>query len=185
MVVSGTVPTTASVSSLIFEPAPNIYTFNIDDVYLLDTTGTANNTYLGDVRVQTLLLSSDGSNLGMTPSSGTAHYSLVNEVTPDTTTYVSSSSAGTKDSYHYQSLAASTASVYGVVVTNYASKDAPSSAAIASLVRLGGTDYVNATPQQLSASWTGATDLYQTRPSDGLQWSTIDVNNAEFGVQTS
>ena len=183
--VSGTVPTAASVSSLLFESPPSGYTFMFDDVYILDTTGTTNNTYLGDVRVQTLVPSADGSNLGMTPSSGTTHYSMVNEATPDTTTYVSASSAGVKDSYQYQDLAANTASVYGVAVTNYASKDAPAAANIATLVRLGATDYVNATPQVLSASWVAGTDLYQARPSDSAPWTPADVNGAEFGIQTS
>ena len=186
VVLSGTVPTAASVVSIIF---PHTFSttvnINIDDVYVLDTTGTTNNTYLGDVRVQTLLPASDGSNSGLTPDTGTTHYSRVNEATPDTTSYVSSASVGVKDSYRYQQLAANTSSVFGVAVSSYASKDAPVVAGLATLVRMGSTDYVNAQPQALSASWAVGTDLYQARPSDSAPWTPTDVNAAEFGVQTS
>ena len=182
--VSGTVPTATSATSLAFEyPTGNQYW--IDDLYVLDTTGTTNNNYLGDVRVQTIMPSADGANTAMTPDSGTAHYSRVNEATPDTTSYVASTSAGVKDSYKYQQLAANTSSVYGVAITSYTSKDAPVTAGLATLVRLGSTDYINAQPQALSASWVAGTDLYQTRPSDSAPWTPTDINTAEFGVQTS
>lgn len=185
VVLSGTVPTATSIASIVFPNQPNGFSINIDDIYVLDTTGTTNNTYTGDVRVQTLLPSADGTNTGMTPDSGTVHYSRVNEVSPDTTSYVYASSAGIKDSYKYQQLAANTSSVYGVAVTSYVSKDAPASAAIATLVRLGVTDYVNSNTQTLSASWIAVTDTYGVRPSDSAPWTPSDVNSAEFGVQTS
>lgn len=185
VVLSGTVPTATSIASIIFPNQANGTYINIDDIYVLDATGTANNTYLGDVRVQTLLPSAEGTNLGMTPDTGTVHYSRVNEAAPDTTSYVSTASAGVKDSYRYQQLAANTSSVYGVAVTSYASKDAPVAAGIATLVRLGSTDYVNAQTQSLSASWVAGTDLYQVRPNDSAPWTPTDINGAEFGVQTS
>lgn len=183
--VSGTVPTAASVATLAIECQGSGAQTYVDDLYVLDSTGTVNNTYLGDVRVQTLLPSADGANTAMAPDSGTTHYNRLSEATPDTTSYVASSSIGVKDSYKYQQLTANTASVYGVAVTSYASKDAPVAAGLATLVRLGATDYANAQPQNLSASWVAGTDLYQTRPSDSAPWTTSDVNTAEFGVQTT
>jgi hypothetical protein len=183
--VSGTVPTAASVTTLNLECQGTGAQTYIDDLYVLDSTGTTNNNYLGDVRVQTLLPSADGANLAMTPDSGTTHYNRVNEAASDTTSYVSSASVGVKDSYRYQQLTANTSSVYGVAVTSYASKDAPVAAGLATLVRIGSTDYVNAQPQILSASWVAGTDLYQARPSDSAPWTPTDVNSAEFGVQTS
>lgn len=185
VVVSGTVPTATSITSLVFDYTPGGVTCNVDDIYVLDTTGTSNNNYLGDVRVQTLLPSADGSNLGMTPDTGTTHYNRVNEASPDTTSYVYTPNTGIKDSYRYQQLATNTASVYGLAITSYASKDAAGTANISTLVRLGGADYVNATVHPLSASWAISTDIYQTRPSDSAPWTPTDVNGAEFGVQTS
>jgi hypothetical protein len=183
--VSGTVPTAASVASLNLECQGGGAQTYIDDLYVLDSTGATNNNYLGDVRVQTILPSADGANLALTPDSGTTHYNRLNEATPDTTSYVSSTSVGVKDSYKYQQLTANTSSVYGVAVTSYTSKDAPVAAGLATLVRMGSTDYVNAQPQVLSASWVVGTDLYQARPSDSAPWTPTDVNTAEFGVQTS
>src|SRR6266404_5902000 len=57
---------------------------NFDDMYVVDTTGSApRNTYLGDVRIETLFPTSDGAHSQWAPNSGTTHFSRVNETTPD------------------------------------------------------------------------------------------------------
>jgi hypothetical protein len=183
--VTGTVPTTTSVSYIGLKgPGYLIANYNFfDDLYVLDNTGTSNKTYLGDVRVQTLLPSADGSNSGMTTSTGTSHSALVKEATPNTTDYVYSPSAGVKDTYQFQDLSNITSNVYGVEVTNYAHKDAAGPASMSNVVRIAGTDYVS-TSQPLSVSWTANRDLMDVNPATSSNWSASDVNNAEFGVQT-
>ena len=182
--LTGTLPVSANIGSLTFHDLPNGYGIVSDDVYMLDITGTKNNDFLGDVRVQLLLPNADGSNTAMTPSSGTAHYSLVNEASPNTTNYVSSAVAGTKDSYQFQDLAATTAKVYGVEVTNYAHKDATGNVSIANMAKVAGTEYLSAA-KGLSASWTANIDTLETNPATGQPWAPADVNSAEFGIQVS
>lgn len=183
--VTATVPTATSVASIgIRGPGYLIYDYNFfDDMYVVDSSGTTNTTYLGDVRVQTLFPSADGSNSGMTTSTGTAHAVLVDEATPNTTDYVYSSVAGTKDTYQFQDLSSNTANVFGVEVTNYSHKDAAGIASMSNVVRVGGTDYTQSA-QTLSTSWTANRDLLNTNPSTSNPWTPNDINNAEFGVQT-
>jgi hypothetical protein len=182
-ILTGSVATAASVPTVGWgqggSPSSNLIW---DDLYVLDATGTVNNDFLGDVKVQTLLPNADGSNSALTTSTGTTHYNLVNEATPDTTSYVSSSNVGDKDTYQFQDLSANTASVYGLTITNYAHKDAAGSGGIANVVRVGGTDYAS-TGQSLSSSWTANNDIVEINPATGTAWTANDVNNSEFGIQ--
>lgn len=73
-----------------------------DDFYLFDTTGAANNSFAGPVRVYTALPTSDNTPLLWTPSTGTVHFSLVNGVPAESqTTYVFDAGVGNSDDYLY------------------------------------------------------------------------------------
>jgi hypothetical protein len=183
VVLSGTVPVSAAVANLLWG-GTGALEHSIDDLYILDTTGTINNDFLGDVRVQTYLPSADGANTGMTPSTGTTHYNLVDEAAPNTTDYVSTSSAGVKDTYQFPDLSANTGNVFGVAATNYAHKDATGSAGIANVVRSSGTNYTG-TAIPLSTGWTASSQTWEVNPATGAPWSASEVNNAEFGVEST
>lgn len=184
VVLNGTVPSVANATTVTFPNLSNPNDTWIDDIYIVDSTTAINNTYLGDVRVQTYFPSADGANTAMTPSTGTTHYSLVDEASPNTTDYVSSPTAGLKDTYQFPDLSANTGNVFGVAVTNYSHKDATGNAAIANVARVSGVDYAG-TSKALSASWTGNTHTWEVNPATGLPWSPSEVNNAEFGVEAA
>ena len=184
-VVSGTLPVSTSINSVVFPNQPNGgVEFAIDDIYILDTTGTVNNNFLGDVRVQTLLPDADGSNVAMIPSTGTSHYNLVNEATPNTTNYVYTPTVGAKDSYQYQNLDGNTARVYGVQALAYARKDATGTINLRNITRIGSMDYSGKTTVPLSASWTIGKELWEQSPATSSSWSPNEVNDAEFGIET-
>lgn len=184
--LTGTVGVIASVSSLTWANSNNFSNdwCAVDDVYILDATGTTNNNFLGDVRVQTLLPTADGANSGLTPSTGTTHAALVSEAAPNTTDYVYSATAGVEDTYQFQDLAATTANIFGVEITNYSRKDATGSVGVANVSRVAGVDYTAAS-QGLSTSWAANRDLLELNPATGLPWAPADINNSEFGVKTS
>ena len=76
-----------------------------DDFYLCDSSGSTNNDFLGDIRVDVLAPNGEGSNSGWTCSTGSTHYALVDETTPnDDTDYLSTSSAAARDSHNMASL---------------------------------------------------------------------------------
>jgi hypothetical protein len=185
VVASGTLPTQANIWEARFPDLPaNTPALWIDDVYVVDTSGTTNNDYLGDVRVDLLLPTGDGAHTGMTPSTGTAHYALVDESIPNTTDYVSSSVAGTKDTYQFQDMSTNTAAIFGLSVANYARKDAAGAGSLANIVRVGGTDYAQpAIP--LSVSWTANENLVSLNPATNAPWTVSAVNGVEFGVEVN
>jgi hypothetical protein len=55
------------------------HTYYLDDLYILNSLGSVDNDFLGPVRMEALAANADGSRSQLTPSTGTAHYSLIND----------------------------------------------------------------------------------------------------------
>ena len=92
------------------------------DFYICDGTGDKNNNFLGDCKVECLFPVTDGQHTEFTPSTGTTHYTLLNEAVPDSATLVSSNVVGQRDTYYYQSLENATVQILGVQACNNSSK---------------------------------------------------------------
>lgn len=153
----------------------------MDDCYICDSSGSTNNDFLGDCRVDTLYPTSDGSYGAFTPSSGSTHYSLVAENAPDTATYVSSSNPGDKDTYDFQNVAPVTGTIMGVQVNNAALKDDAGARSVANLVRSVSTDAQSATVA-LSTSQLIYSSIHETDPATSAPWTESGINAAEFGT---
>ena len=127
----------------------------VDDLYVLDTSGSAPlNDFIGDCTVSCIKpQTGDGSNTGLTTSTGTDHGALVDEFPHDTdTTYNVGSSAGLKDTYNFGNLSINK-SVYAVEASARVRKTAGTPTA-ALVTRLGGTDYDGTTQSVGSTSYT-------------------------------
>ncbi len=153
-----------------------------DDIYVLDTTGSApGNTFLGDTRVQTLFPNADGTYSQWSPTPSGAHFSNIDETTPDDdTTYNSDANPGDIDTYLTAGILAS-ASVPAVQVNLYARKDDAGARQIAPLIRQAGTDYPGNTAT-LSANYLFYSQMYALDPS-GASWTANNVNADEYGVK--
>jgi hypothetical protein len=153
---------------------------SVDDVYMCDSTGSTNNNFLGDVRVEALLPDGAGTTTQWTPSAG-SNYQCVDDATPNSDTdYVSSSTANQIDTYNYSSLTPLTGTVYGVQTLLYARKDDAGTRSVAPVVRTSSTDYVG-TSQSLSASYQYLTEIFEIDPNAAAAWTISTVNSAEFG----
>lgn len=75
----------------------------VDDLYVLNTSGSKNNDYLGDIRVVTTLPSGAGASTQWTPLSG-SNWDNVNDSTIDIATYNASATAGQRDTYDMPAL---------------------------------------------------------------------------------
>ncbi|MDC3807010.1 hypothetical protein KGZ04_30550, partial [Pseudomonas aeruginosa] len=97
-------------------------TLDVDDFYIADTTGTINNTFLGDVRVDALQAQADGSlNQWTVTPSGTAAWEAVSD--EDETTNITAPSAGLRQSFDVAPLPVmATPAVFGVQLTMLARK---------------------------------------------------------------
>lgn len=154
---------------------------DIDDIYLCNGAGSVNNDFLGDIRVDTLLPNGDGSNSGMSLSTGTTHSTLVDENPQNTTDYVFSATAGTKDTWNYANTV-TVGTVRGVQLNTYAQKSDASARSFRPVVRHAGTDY-GGTDVNLGVGFVYYQQVYETNPGTGVAWTTANVDAAEFGVE--
>lgn len=156
---------------------------SFDDLYVCDTAGTENNSFLGDRHVDTLFPTADGTHTDMAPDSGTAHYSRVNETSPDgDSSYVATNVLNAIDSYQVGSVSVPTADVRGIQTNLWARKDDAALRQVAPLIRVATTDYPGST-QTLAATYVDYTQIYEQNPGTSADWTVPDIDAAEYGVK--
>lgn len=172
---------TAQSSSIVFW-APSGIDMILDDIYICDTSGSANNTYLGDVRVEALLPTGAGNYTNWTPLSG-ANYASVNQTAEDgDTTYVGTSTLTTLDSYAMADLSSTPANVMGIQTVLVARKDDAGNRSVAALIRQASTDYPGATAG-LGDGFTFNMEVRETDPNTSAAWTGSGINSLEAGVK--
>lgn len=154
----------------------------IDDVWVFDTTGTHSNSWpTGDMIVQTLYPTADGTYQQWVPDSGAAHYSRVNEAIDDgDTSYVYASVPGYEDSYSMGSLSGVISNVHGVRGTTISRKDNIPAKTLHNFVKSGST-VSESTDFSVTETYTPCTYIWTDDPNTSAQWSVSGVNALEFG----
>lgn len=159
---------------------PGSTTWKYDDLYVCDQSGSVNNDFLGDVRVETLLPSGAGNSTQWTPSAG-SNYQCVDENPPNgDTDYVSSSFATNVDTYAMGNLSTSPSSIKGVQTNLYARKDDAGAHSIAAVVRSGGTDYAGATTA-VGDTYAFLSEIREADPATSAAWTAAGVNAMQCG----
>lgn len=166
---------------LLFSPASCYW----DDIYIRSSTSSSAESggYLGDVSVKAYYPNADGTYTAMTCSTGTTHNTLVDETTPNTSDYVSSATALTKDSYGFQDVSGS-GTIMAVQLNAYTSKNDSGFRGMDLFCRSSSTENFGAS-YPLSTSWRYQVQGWVTDPNTGSAWTVANFNAAEFGVRVS
>lgn len=171
-----------------FNMRSSVNTFDVDDIYVCDTSGSApRNTFLGVVKVECLFPQTDataaGTTAALTPSTGTDHGALVDEASPNTTDYNSSANVGDKDTYNYPSLSL-TGTILGVQTNLYVVKTDAAARSVCPVVRSGSTDYdgSNVSP---GTSYGYFSAVWAQNPDTGNDWTSSEVNAMEAGMKVT
>ena len=152
-----------------------------DNLYICNDSGSAPyNTYLGDIRINTLVPNGAGSDTGFTPSTG-ANYQTVDEVPFSTADYNSASASGTRDLYTMGDLSGSY-SVLAVQNNVIVKKTDAGGTALKSAIKSGGTIYYG-TSQTITPSDATVMDLRTADPATATAWTITGVNNIEAGME--
>jgi hypothetical protein len=152
-----------------------------DDLYICDNTGSAPyNTFLGDVRVNTVTPSAAGASTNFTPSSG-ANYTTVDELPYSATDYVTATAAGTRDTYTMSDLSGSY-TILAVQNNVVAKKADAGGTAIKPALVSGGTVYYGAN-RTLTVNDGTASDLRIVDPATSAAWTLAGVNSLEAGME--
>ena len=156
-----------------------------DDFYLCDQSGSVNNDFLGDVRIDTLYPTSDGNYSQFTPSTGSSHYVLVDETAPNTTDYNEGIAVGDRDSYGMGNLGAlASQTVHGVQVNAAILKDDAGAKSAGTFVRSSSTNGDGA-GVALGTSQVYVSQVFETDPNGSIAWTETTVNAMEAGVKVT
>jgi hypothetical protein len=168
-------------------------TVNFDDVYILDgqdasggdSAKTANNDFLGDIRVLCAYPEANGHYADFTPHAGT-NYTQVNqfEATITDANYNSSNVAGHIDSFGFPATLATDGKIFGVQLNVIARKDNAGSRVIAPFYRGVSADYPQ-TADELGMSNTYMTiqAQFDNDPATSATWTEAGLDAGEFGYK--
>lgn len=147
----------------------------VDDLHVADGTGSANNDFLGDCRVVYLPPNGAGASTQFAVNGASNNWDAVNDAAPDDdSTYVESSTVGHLDLYTIANLAVA-GTIKGVQTVADARKTDAGARQLASVVRVGSTNYAGAS-KNLSASFQFLTEVRETDPATGVAWLTAAIN---------
>ena len=167
---------------------------HIDDLYLLDTTGSINNDFLGDSRISALPTLSNGATNNFTLfDDGTQSYSpiVVNSEAvrngEDATVgrdhnYVESGLIGAREIYNHVAFSASPITIHGVQVVNNARKTSTGVLKYRDEITIAGTQFDNSVDVIASTGdYHMSTYIRDTDPSDDAAWTVDKVNDVDIG----
>ncbi|NCC04323.1 MAG: hypothetical protein EOM37_09840 [Proteobacteria bacterium] len=155
----------------------------IDDLYICDGTGTTNNDFLGDCRVDTLYPNGIGNSAQFTPTGSAANWENVKDTTIDEdTTNNASATAGQIDSFAFGDLSNLGSSVFGVQNNLLAKKDDAGTRTMRSITRIGSTNYESG-DFSLGTTYLDYLQIQETNPATTAAWTVDAINGAEFGYK--
>jgi hypothetical protein len=163
--------------------AGNSYAFYWDDCYICNDTGSVNNDFLGDVRVQTVLPTAAGASTQFTPSVG-SNWDNVNDAPYVSTTYNSDSVSGHRDTYAMADLLSGTGTIFGVQDNILALKSDAGAASIKAAIKSGGTVYYDSAVT-LGTALGSSVAVREVDPATSAAWTVTNVNALEFGAEVA
>ena len=155
----------------------------IDDLYVCDGTGSINNGYLGDVRIDTVRPIGAGNYAEFSRQGSASNWDNVDDTTIDNdSTYNFSNTVGQRDVLDCGNLPSIAGSIFGVQLNITARKDDAGSRALRSLTRVSATDY-EGTSQNLGTDYRIYRQVLEQNPNTLAAWTETQVNAAEFGYK--
>lgn len=161
-----------------------------DDLVILDRTGTRNNWFLGDVRIDALLPAGNGNSSQFDGSDGnsTDNYLLVDDASTDSdSTYVESSTVGEIDTYAFGNLSHTPAQIHAVQIAAHTKKADAGTRRVSLVTRRSGTNYIESDERAVASDYRFLRQIRETDPSAASpnDWTKTAVDAAEFGIEVA
>jgi hypothetical protein len=155
--------------------------FQLDDIYINDDTGAANNTFLGDMKVEAVSVIDNGfySQWDVFPD-GTPPFQAVQVLNDGL--YISSNTAAQKDAFLTSSLNFITSAIAGVSAVYWARNTDSTTHTIKSLARIAGVDYLSSAITINNTAFKAYQNIWEQDPSTVAAWTVPGVGAASFGV---
>ena len=160
----------------------NAFTADFDDLYICDGTGAANNTFLGDCRVQATLPNGAGHSTQFTATGAASNWQCVDQSAEDgDTTYVSSATAGQIDCYTFGSVTPTSGTVPFIQTMIVARKDDAGTRTIADVISNGTTNSIG-TNVNIGTTYAQYLTIHETDPIAAGAWTITNVNGRQYGI---
>lgn len=160
----------------------------IDDFWICNTSGSVNNTFLGDSRVHCSFPEDSGASSQWVGSDGnsTDNYALIDEPATSDADYVQATVDGEKDLYVFQDVAAlNSQTVRGVqhsVRAQYLNAGTPKDLTL--IARSAAAVELDSSEVDLTNSLADYARVFETKPAGGA-WTIDDINASQFGYKQS
>lgn len=164
-------------------PGDGSSTWCCDDLYICDGTGTVNNDFIGDVKVETALANGAGANTQFNKNGAATNWQCVNEnPADDDTTYVNASGVNKLDTYTFPSLSGVPKTIFGVQTNMVARKNDVTSRSGCAVAWISSTEF-DGSGVPFGNTYSNITQMWQTAPNGTGLWSTATFNSAQFGIK--
>lgn len=158
--------------------------FSFDDWYILNTSGSQNNDFLGSIRIDGILPDGDSGTTDWTPDSGTTNYTQVDENPHDTdTSYVESSTSTDQDLYDYAAVPTTLASIHGIQINTVVRETDASDFTLKTLVYSGTTLSADTAQAIAGTSYEVLHRVVELDPDTSSAWTSSGINSAQFGIE--
>jgi len=160
-------------------------TVRIDDLFVMDTTGTVFNGFMADRRIQTLIPNADGGVVDWAASSGTDVSCVDDALSAQNgdTDYIESSSPGQESRFALSNLPVSPASVDAVMIKLCARKSDAGDRTVRGLVNSSSSEAVGSAVGLTTTYGWKSSGVFLTNPNGSVAWTESAVNALEAGVE--
>lgn len=156
----------------------------VDDVVIMDGSGSDNNDFKGPCVVETLLPDGNGNSSDMVGSDAdsTDNYLLVNESNPNSSNYVGSDTEGEKDTYTMDNVSDSGLVVVGVIAEVISSKTDGGTKYMRPVIRVNSVDYPGDS-KPLAEGYVMQSHVWDLNPNTAAAWTGTILNGTEVGQE--
>ena len=155
-----------------------------DDLYVLDLSGSVNNDFLGDMRVEAIFPTAPGSHTDFTPIGSGANWSAVDDATIDgDTTYVSGNAIGQMDTYNFADLSSVPSTIKAFQLSMVMRKDDAGGRIVSTQIRSGGNDYTSGRRLSVGDQYALYLDVWNQNPDGEVAWTGSTINAVQAGVK--
>lgn len=154
--------------------------FVFDDLYLLDLSGSKNNDFLGDCRVDTFHPNASGEATVLTPAGGSENFECVSGELYSTASHVQGNTG--IDTYAFPPCGIS-GEIFGIQPVYGSGRTEPiTSMKSTNIVRVSSTNYSGEEHTETDSP-SFKTDIFEIDPSDDGDWTATKIDASEFGVK--
>lgn len=160
----------------------SIYTC-LDDMYILDTSGSENNDFLGSQIVEAVVPNSNVQN-DWARSTGSSNAACVDEIpSNDDVDYVYSTTAGDKDIYGVTSCTRINANIKGIQLNADARATDTTSQGLRPFAKSGDTETPGGNQTVTSTGYDVFSVLAERNPATGALWTPEEVAAMQIGIE--